>query len=412
MKSDDSEASKSEEEKEEVNEEEEEEEEEKEKEEDQNLEEQKEDDQKEDIEGEAEGEGEGEIEAEGEVEAVEAEEESDHHVNVKEFKELKDFDNQNSFIISLQLIKTFDKMHQGDPETAITDFLKNIGLPMHFNSEDHLALYLYFHKMCIPFYQLLDKIRSKEVSDIVLNSLKESYYLLADSEIKHFNFTGIAKKAFSNLRISQEDTNISKVPIVLQNEISKKSSDLQIKKLILDLGFKSNGRLDVYVKIHIIKAMIIYLNDEDILPYIQIFQQMEDDLIKLYHNSVREKLNQKKYDDYVDIFTNLEMRDKWKEHLIHCRKLIGMFQNVNDTESLDILERLLIQLLGHFEKDVRNNAVKMLNMIYDQTTWQEKSAFPIQNTQIKLMNEQFTLKLNIQLEDYGEKNIVLITSAP
>ena len=89
-----------------------------------------------------------------------------------------------------------------------------------------------------------------------------------------------------------------------------------------------------------------------------------------------------------------------------------MFQNVNDYESLDILERLLIQLLGHFEKDVRNNAVKMLNMIYDQTTWQEKSAFPIQNTQIKLMNEQLTLELNIQLEDYGEKNIVLIISAP
>ena len=111
--------------------------------------------------------------------------------------------------------------------------------------------------------------------------------------------------------------------MVLQKEITKNSSDLQIKKLILDLGFKSNGRLDVYEKIHIMKAIIIYLNDEDILPYIQIFQQMEDDLIKLYQNSVREKLNKKKYDEYVDIFTNLEMRDKWKEHLIHCRKLIG-----------------------------------------------------------------------------------------
>lgn len=62
------------------------------------------------------------------------------------------------------------------------------------------------------------------------------------------------------------------------------------------------------------------------------------------------------------------MRDKWKDHLSHCRKLIGIFQNVNDFESLDILEKLLIQLLGHFEKEVRNNAVKMLNMIYDQTT--------------------------------------------
>ena len=373
MKSDDSDASKSGEEKEEVNEEEEEQEE--------------------------------QEENHNENQDEENEDDSDH-INVNEL------DNPNSFIISLQLIKKFDNMHQGDTETIIIDFLKNVGLPMHFNDEETLSLYLYFHKMCAPFYKLLKNIKSDSVSEIVLNSLKESYYLLADNESKHFNYIDMAKKAFSNLRISEEDTNISKVPIVLQKEISKKSTDLQIKKLILDLGFKSHGRLDVYMKIHIMKAIIIYLNDEDILPYIQIFQQMEDDLLKLYNNSVKEKLNKKKYDEYVDIFTNLDMRDKWKDHLVHCRKLIGMFQNVNDIESLNILEKLLIQLLGHFEKDVRNNAVKMLNMIYDQTTWQEKSAFPLQNTKIKLINEQLTLELNIQIEDYGEKNIVLITSTP
>ena len=335
----------------------------------------------------------------------EVEEESEH-ININELE------SPNTFIISLQLIKKFDNMEQGQPESIIIDFLKNIGLPMHFNNDEILSLYLYFHKMCIPFYKLLKNIKSENVSEIVLNSLKESYYLLADNESKHYNYSDIAKKSFQNLRISEEDTNISKVPIVLQSVISKKSTDLQIRKLILDLGFNSHGRLDVYVKIHIMKAIIIYLNDEDILPYIQIFQQMEDDLLKLYSNAVREKLNKKKYDEYVDIFTNLNMREKWKDHLIHCRKLIGMFQNVNDIESLNILERLLIQLLGHFEKDVRNNAVKMLNMIYDQTTWQEKSAFPLQNTEIKLINEQLTLELNIQIEDYGEKNIVLIISTP
>ena len=333
-------------------------------------------------------------------------EEDSEHINVNELE------NPNSFIISLQLIKKFDNMNQEDSENIIIDFLKNVGLPMHFNNDEILSLYLYFHKMCIPFYKLLKNIKSENVSEIVLKSLKESYYLLADNESKHYNYIDIAKKSFSNLRISEEDTNISKVPIVLQNIISKKSTDLQIKKLILDLGFNSHGRLDVYMKIHIMKAIIIYLNDEDILPYIQIFQQMEDDLLKLYNNAVKEKLTKKKYDEYVDIFTNLNMRDKWKDHLIHCRKLIGMFQNINDIDSLNILEKLLIQLLGHFERNVRTNAVKMLNMIYDQTTWQEKSAFPLQNTEIKLINEQLTLELNIKAEDYGEKNIVLITSTP
>ena len=380
MNSEDSYASKTEEEKEDGNEEEEEQEEEPEQDQVENVE--KEDNQEEEV------------------------EEDSEHINVKELE------NPNSFIVSLQLIKKFDNMHQEDTENIIIDFLKNTGLPMHFNNDETLALYLYFHKMCIPFYKLLKNIKSEKVSEIVLNSLKESYYLLADNESKHYNYKDIAKKSFPNLRISEEDTNISKVPIVLQNVISQKSSDLQIRKLILDLGFQSHGRLDVYMKIHIMKAIIIYLNDEDILPYIQIFQQMEDDLLKLYNNSIKEKLDKKKYNEYVELFTNLNMRDKWKEHLIHCRKLIGMYQNVNDLESLDILERLLIQLLGHFEKDVRTSAVKLLNMIYDQTTWQEKSAFPLQNTKIKLINEPLTLELNIQVEDYGEKNIVLITSTP
>ena len=345
-----------------------------------------------------------EEEQEEEVEE-EVEEESDHTYT-------KEIETNNTFIISLQLIKLFENMDKTESDNTIINFLKNTGLPMHFNNEETLSLYLYFHRICIPFYDLLKSIKSDTVLEIVMSSLQESYYLLADDNIKHFNYLDIAKKSFANLKISEEDTNISKIPIVLQKEISRKSSDLQIKKLILDLGFQSHGRLDIYAKIHIIKAIIIYLNDEDILPYIQIFQQMEDDLLRLYENSLKEKLTEKKYDEYVKIFTNLDLMDKWKEHLIHCRKLIGIFQTVNDKKSINILEKLMIQLLGHSERDVRNNAVKMLNMIYDQTTWQEKSAFPMQNTEIKLMNENLILELNIQNEDNGDKNIVLIVSTP
>ena len=354
----------------------------------------------------------------GEEEEIEEEEEQDEENQEEEIEEeseptyANEIEINNTFIISLQLIKIFDNMKISDSDTIIIDYLKNIGLPMHFSNEETLSLYLYFHKMCIPFYELIKSIKNEKVPQIVFQSLQESYYLLADNDIKHYNYIDIAKKSFSNLKISEEDTNISKIPIILQKEISRKSSDLQIKKLILDLGFQSHGRLDIYVKIHIIKAIIIYLNDEDILPYIQIFQQMENDLLKLYQNSLKEKLNEKKYEEYVNVFTNLDYMDKWKEHLIHCRKLIGMFQNMNDKKSLNILEKLTIQLLGHSEKDVRNNAVRMLNMIYDNTTWQEKSAFPKKNTEIKLLNEDLILELNIQNEDYGDKNIVLIVSTP
>ena len=152
------------------------------------------------------------------------------HINMNEF-------DSNNFIISLQLIKEFDDSHQGDSEAIITDFLKNVGLPMHFKDEETLSLYLYFHKMCIPFYDLLKNIKNNELSEIILNSLKESYYLFADNESRHFNYIDMAKNSFPNLRISQEDTSISNIPVVLKKEISKNSSDLQIKKLILNLLF-------------------------------------------------------------------------------------------------------------------------------------------------------------------------------
>ena len=54
---------------------------------------------------------------------------------------------------------------------------------------------------------------------------------------------------------------------------------------------------------------------------------------------------------------------------------------------IKIYERLFIQLLGHLDREVRNDAIKILNIIYDQTTWQEKSAFPLENTKIQLLGE-------------------------
>ena len=41
-----------------------------------------------------------------------------------------------------------------------------------------------------------------------------------------------------------------------------------------------------------------------------------------------------------------------------------------DNESLKVVERLLIQLLGHIETSVRDQATILLNMLYDGVDWQ------------------------------------------
>ena len=359
-------------------------------------------------------EGTEEEEEDSQEESEETSEEDDITNKIKLKNKIKEFEtiNENIFIISLELLKIFNEMRQSDSDTTIYNYLSKTGLPMHFKNPKLLSLYLYFHKMCSSFYVLFTKISSKEISKIILSLLKESYYLLADKEIKHYNYTDIAQKAFPNLLISEEDTDISKIPIILQKKISENSQDFQIKKMILELGFQSHGRLDVYVKIHIIKAIINYLNNEELLRYIQIFNQMEEDLMNVCENSIKEKLDIIKYEQLVNIFVDGEMQNNWNEYLNHCRKLLGIFQNVSDEKSIKILEKLFIQLLGHVDRQVRNYAVKMLNMIYDETTWQDKGAFPHQNTKIKLLDEKLVLELTIKKNDYVKKSIMLIVSSP
>lgn len=47
-----------------------------------------------------------------------------------------------------------------------------------------------------------------------------------------------------------------------------------------------------------------------------------------------------------------------------------MSQISNFDESLKLIERLLIQLLGHIETSVRDQATILLNMLYDGVDWQ------------------------------------------
>ena len=93
------------------------------------------------------------------------------------------------------------------------------------------------------------------------------------------------------------------------------------------------------------------------------------------------------------------------------RENIQFHKRINE-KSIKILERFFVQLLGHFDRQVRNFAVKMLNMIYDETTWQDKGAFPQQNTKIKLLDEKLALELTIKKSDYVKKSIMLIVSMP
>jgi len=289
--------------------------------------------------------------------------------------------------ISMELIKKFKENSKEENDEAISDFILEKGLPMEVKDEHTLSLILYFHKLCVSFFKILNSLKKKNIEKIFLSSLKESYFLFADETIKHYNYKALAQKIFPNLKKSQEEFLIS---VEFNNQSFEDSlnptpSVFKINQKILELGLNSQGKLDIYSKIHILKALINFINLEKLKPYTKDFQQMENDLIKLYKNSQKEKMTEEKYNEYVKIFTDGEKREEWSKIISSCKKAISIFQNINDLDSIKIYEKLFIQLLGHLDREVRNEAVKVLNIIYDQTTWQEKSPFPIENTNVKLL---------------------------
>jgi hypothetical protein len=353
-----------------------------------------------------------EIEEEVEVEEKEDEEAEDDDKNEEPTKLPQK--TKNGLDISMELIKKMEESSMEESDDAICDFINQKGLPMEIKDEQTLVLILYFHRLCVPFSKILSSLGKKEIVKTFLSSLNESYYLFADSQCKHFNYKSIAQKTFPNLKRSQEKSLIAMElsPISLDEPLSPTPSVFTINQKILELGLESNGKLDVYSKIHILKALINFVNSEKLRPYTNDFQQMENDLIKLYKNAQKEKMTEEKYNEYVKVFIDGEKRDDWMKIIASSKKAISIFQNINDFESIKIYEKLFIQLLGHLDREVRNDAVKILNVIYDQTTWQEKSPFPLENTKIQLLGEELNFELTIDKETYGKKSVVLVLSSP
>ena len=338
--------------------------------------------------------------------------------NLEDINNIKNLGNDiDVFIISLKLLNKFKDMHITDSDKNIINYINEIGLPIHFNGIKLLSLYLYFHKICSSYYIIFSNISNEKINDIFISLLKTNYYILADNENIHYNYIYLAEKIFPKISISKKENNyIMKIPFIITNNdknISNKSEKyIKINRLILELAFESKGRLDIYMKVHILKSLLLYLNNPKLSSYIQLFEKMELDLINLYQASLSNKLDEFKYEQIVNIFTEIENKEKWDEYLFNLKKLLSIYQNIKDENSIKILEKLFIQLLGHFNRKIRNFSLKMLNMIYDDTTWQDRGPFPENNICIKYTEENLDLEIFIIKDDYNPNSIILIVSKP
>jgi len=106
--------------------------------------------------------------------------------------------------------------------------------------------------------------------------------------------------------------------------------------------------------------------------------------------------NEETFNKFVQEFGGRKQVKKIKL-LEDVQRSLFVAQIADDQDSLKWIEKLLIQLLGYYEMSVRDQAVVLLNMLYDGVDWQLTSAFvPV----IRCVGQHF--KVNV-IVDYDLK---------
>jgi hypothetical protein len=298
------------------------------------------------------------------------------------------------------------------------DFLKYL-TRYNFNSSDHLGIFIYVHQMFLFCEKVLENISDHlDTISQLENIFKNGYSSLCDD----FNSIGVREINYENIFNNyiqsksgveiEEKANESK--IIFNFDSSDTNPELKVIKLnykIIMKGLYSNGRLNIFIRTHLLLALIrsldIKINFEEILSSLS---QMEKELVKQIELAESMYITEEQFSSYFDVFIN--SREKIPQTLKTLRKFLNLFLNLNEKNSIKKLECLYIKLIGHFQKEVRNEAVLCLNMLYDNTLWQEKTPFVsiIKNLQEKILIEVFLRKKDL-IKD-GSDNIVLITNFP
>ena len=137
--------------------------------------------------------------------------------------------------------------------------------------------------------------------------LKRKISISFKIENKHFNFDEIGKSLNGKITKKLDESEVSKISIEIGERQTTKGN-FNLNKNLLSLGEKGLGRLDIYVKVHIIKSIILYLGIDELAAFTQNFKTMEDDLMKISEIAEKEKFTMEKYNDMDNFFANGEKK--------------------------------------------------------------------------------------------------------
>jgi hypothetical protein len=232
--------------------------------------------------------------------------------------------------------------------------------------------------------------------------------LEVNSLIHHYKFSKFAILKSFELTLSKFTIILSEIDSLIPPD----ENTIYVNRRLVNFGLKTLGRLDIYIKSHIFKQLLFanskLVKDDLSKEHMDSLNVMEKDLLKIIQAGETMPMTQERYMKYVEIFA--ERGKKKKDTIKEIKQLFKVYQNLCDDVSLKYCEKLFIQMLGHDEKELRDEAVRLLNMLYDGTNWQEKESF--KSLAIHNAGNEFKLEIILRKQDFDEENIVLICNSP
>ena len=349
-----------------------------------------------------------------EIEKQDSEKIEDKNINQDEISDIMENMENNTlqFYINENLIKIIndDSLNEEELFSKIISEIK-----IRSKNYDDIGIYIYIHFLFRNSINLfLDNDSNKEKE----NTQTLSDYL--DNKIVFFNFDKFmlylkeGKLLLNKIKISKKDINekgnlfefvkknIEEAdinPEICFVKLEENKYKLLINYDLIKDSMYSKGQHDFFIKLYII---YLFTKNNSLLPIVQKF-------FKLITNKKFSQFNEEKYLSYVDKILAKDNKEEINKIIDNdLIEQIKYFIDSNEKTSLFYLEKFLIQLLGHPDKNIRNKATKLLNVFYDGHILQLHEPF---NPVIKYLNEDFEIEINLeQIENI--ENYFLFVSTP
>lgn len=144
----------------------------------------------------------------------------------------------------------------------------------------------------------------------------------------------------------------------LENLSLENKLKINLNSKLLNYASKSNGRFDIYAKAHFFLSLFSALENKNVnlrtklknLEVLKEFETMEKDLLNTISMGEAEKFTKSKFDALIEkLVENLIARNNETKIIRDLKKLLVLYQNINDQESLKYVENILVKLMGHPE---------------------------------------------------------------